>query len=125
VPLFHSLQTGLEIEPAVQRIESRMILIVGTDVQAGDEAAAALFRAGHIPVMAEWFAFSLVSDVSTLSDGASGVRNVLHPISERLLDRCDSVLRTEGHAPDADEVVGLARGRGLRVYLSLREALEG
>ena len=50
---------------------------------------------------------------------------MLRPISERLLDRCDSVLRTEGHAPDADEVVGLARGRGLRVYFSLREALEG
>ena len=75
--------------------------------------------------MVEWFAFTLVSDASTLSDGRSGAIDVLHPISERLLDRCDSVLRTEGHAPDADEVVGLARGRGLRVYLSLREALEG
>jgi len=123
---FSSSQTGCDVEPAaVQRAESRMILIVGTNVQASDEAAAALFRAGHIPVMAEWFAFSLLADARTLPDGHSAVREVLHPISERLLDRCDSVLRVNGPAPEADEVVGLARGRGLRVHFSLQEALDG
>jgi hypothetical protein len=121
-----SSQPGSGVEPAeVQRAESRMILIVGTDVQASDEAATALFRAGHIPVMAEWFALPLLADARTLPDGHAAVREVLHPISERLLDRCDSVLRVNGPASEADEVVGLARGRGLRVHLSLREALDG
>jgi hypothetical protein len=124
VPPISSSETGYDAEPAVQRAESRMILIVGTDVHASDEAAAALFRAGHIPVMAEWFAFPLFAVARGLPDGHSAVREVLHPISERLLDRCDSVLRMNGHAPEADEVIGLARSRGLRVHLSLREALD-
>jgi hypothetical protein len=101
-----------------------MILIVGTDVHASDEAAVTLFRAGHIPVMPEWFAFPLFAVARSQPDGHSAVREVLHPISDRLLDRCDGVLRMTGAAADADATVGLARARGLRVYSSLREALD-
>jgi hypothetical protein len=125
VPPFHSLQSASEAEAAVQRTESRMILIVGADVRGSDEAAVTLFRAGHIPLMPEWFAFPLSAVGWSLPEGHSAVRDVLPPIADRLLDRCDAVLHMNHPEADAAAIVGLARARGLRVYATLAEALEG
>jgi len=113
------------IQQALQPSETRMLLIAGGDVRAAEAAALSLFSAGHIPVMAEWFAFPLIDLAFTKNAGTVGVNEIVQPISERLLARCDAVVRIPGPSPRADELVALARGRGLRVFFSLEEALAG
>jgi hypothetical protein len=102
----------------LQRAEVRMILIVGADVAAMEEAAQTLFRAGHAPLLGEWIAAPLAAAQPTFED-------VFTPILERLLDRADAVLRLPGQSGDADALAGLARTRGLRVHFSLEDALAG
>ena len=46
---------------------------------------------------------------------------IFHPIAERLLARCDAVLRTGGPSKGADLMVETARKHGLAVYHDLRE----
>jgi hypothetical protein len=110
----------------LQPVEQRMILIAGADARATDEAAVALFEAGHVPMMSEWLAFPLIAiarpDPASRQDPAD---TYVHPIAERLLGRCDAVLRAEGDSHAADAVVAAARARGLRVYFSVQDAIDG
>jgi hypothetical protein len=102
----------------LQRVEMRMILITGSNIGAMEQAAFALFRAGHVPVLGEWIA-------SPLATGERAFEDVYTPVLERLVERCDALLRLPGASADADTLVGLARARGLRVYFTLSDALAG
>ena len=95
-----------------------MILITGSNIGAMEQAAFALFRAGHVPVLGEWIA-------SPLAAGERAFEDVYTPVLERLVERCDALLRLPGASADADTLVGLARARGLRVYFTLSDALAG
>ena len=113
-----------QFEAVLQPAEVRMVLIAGGDLRHMEATAVAVYRAGHIPILSEWFASPLESIA-----GARGAdpefMELVHPIVERLLARCDSVLRVDGVAAGADLIVALARQRGLRVYRDLEEALAG
>ena len=43
---------------------------------------------------------------------------IFHPVAERLLARCDAVLRIGGPSAGADQMVAQARAQGKRVYTS-------
>ena len=96
-----------------------------------EEAAWPLFRAGHLPMIGEWVALPVLAGagVDKLSDPIAG--EVMYPTAERLLQRCDAVLRLPGDSRGADQDVAIAKERGLHVYYSLdeipgvTEALEG
>jgi hypothetical protein len=81
--------------------------------------ALPLFRAGHIPVVGEWFALPLVALAGSRRVGDAAFDSIFHPIAERLLARCDAVLRVGGPSAGADHMVHLARERGLAVFDSL------
>ncbi|WP_438853949.1 DUF4406 domain-containing protein [Agromyces sp. M3QZ16-3] len=86
-----------------------------------EEAAWPIFRAGHVPMIGEWVALPVLS-----SAGASGpadplAAEVMYPTAERLLQRCDAVLRLPGESRGADQDVAIARERGIPVYHSLDE----
>ena len=98
-----------------------MILIVGANVRLMEWAALSLFRAGHIPVLGQWFWPLVTSDTSP----ASELDEFGDPVGERLIGRCDAVLRVDGAAPDADALVAAARARGLRIYNNLDDAIAG
>src|SRR6266480_2575151 len=53
--------------------------------------------------------------------GDAAFDEVFHPIAERLLERCDALLRVGGPSEGADRLVAVARARGLVVYHALRE----
>jgi hypothetical protein len=55
--------------------------------------AVPLFRAGHIPEVGEWIALPLVALAGYRRVGDEAFDEVFHPIAERLLERCDAVLR--------------------------------
>ncbi len=114
---------------------SQMILIAGpyrsgtgddparmqANVRLMEAYALPLFRAGHVPVLGEWFALPLVSLAGSRRVGDAAFNEIFHPIAERLLARCDAVLRVGGASSGADLMVQLAHGRGLEVYRRLGE----
>lgn len=94
---------------------------MAANVAAMEAYALPLFRAGHIPVVGEWFALPLVALAGSQHVGDDAFNEIFHPIAERLLTRCDAVLRMGGPSQGADLMVQVARERGLHVFTHLRE----
>ena len=94
---------------------------MAANVRAMEAFALPLFRAGHIPVVGEWFALPLVALVGSRRVGDEAFEEIFHPIAERLLARCDAVLRMGGPSQGADLMVRVAEERGLRVFRRLSE----
>ena len=92
-----------------------------TNVAAMEEYALPLFRAGHIPVVGEWFALPLVDLAGSTRVGDAPFNEIFHPIAERLVARCDAVLRVGGASAGADEMVRLAQSHGRAVFDRLEE----
>ncbi|MFE6892283.1 DUF4406 domain-containing protein [Streptomyces sp. NPDC057694] len=85
-----------------------------------EEAAWPVFAAGHIPMIGEWVALPVLRSAGAgptdpLAD------QVLYPTAERLLARCDAVLRLPGESAGADQDVAIARRRGLPVFHDVAE----
>jgi hypothetical protein len=94
---------------------------MAANVRAMEAYALPLFRAGHIPVVGEWFALPLVALAGSRRVGDEAFEEVFHPISERLLGRCDAVLRVGGPSQGADLMVRIGTERGLQVFRRLSE----
>jgi hypothetical protein len=96
-------------------------VLISRNVAAMTEAALQLFRAGHLPVLGEWFALPLLAHAGSKAIGDAVFDEIFHPVSRRLVARCDGCLRIGGPSAGADEMVALARAHGKAVYASLRE----
>jgi hypothetical protein len=94
---------------------------MAANVRVMEEYALPLFRAGHIPVVGEWLALPLVAQAGSTRVGDAAFEEIFHPIAERLLHRCDAVLRVGGSSQGADLMVEIARARGLQVFRSLAD----
>lgn len=114
---------------------SMMILIAGpyrsgtgddpekmaANVQHMESFALPIFRLGHIPVLGEWFALPLLHLAGSAQVGDEAYREIFHPIAERLLAKCDAVLRIGGDSAGADLMVEVARRNGLQIYTKLEQ----
>ena len=80
-----------------------------------------LFRAGHIPMIGEWVALPLLRLAGGQQPGDAAWQEILYPVANRLITRCDAVLRLAGESKGADEDVRLATERGLAVYYRLED----
>jgi hypothetical protein len=80
-----------------------------------------LYRAGHIPMIGEWLALPLLREAGSTRPGDAAYDEILYPIANRLLGRCDAVLRLPGASKGADEDVRLAKERGLLVFERLQD----
>jgi len=89
---------------------------MAANVRAMEAYALPLFRAGHIPIVGEWLALPMVGLAGSRSVGDEPFNEIFHPIAERLLDRCDAILRVGGPSQGADLLVARARDRGLKVF---------
>jgi hypothetical protein len=96
-------------------------VLIAKNVEAMTEASLQLFRAGHLPVMGEWYALPLIEHAGSKGVGDSVFDEIFHPISRRLVAKCDGCLRIGGASAGADEMVALARTYGKAVYHSLAE----
>ncbi len=92
---------------------------IADNVAAMTEASLALFRAGHLPVMGEWYALPLIEHAGSTGIGDPVFNEIFHPISRLLVSKCDACLRIGGPSAGADEMVSLTRSHGKPVYLSL------
>src|SRR5512141_585149 len=113
--------------------KSMMILIAGpyrsgtnddpekieANVHLMESYALPIFRLGHIPVLGEWFALPLVHSAGSRQVGDEAFNEIFHPIAERLLEKCDAVLRVGGASSGADLMVQVAQQNGLQVYTNV------
>lgn len=96
-------------------------VLIARNVAAMTDASLRLFRAGHLPVMGEWFALPLIEHAGSTGIGDAAFTEIFHPVSRRLVARCDACLRIGGPSVGADEMVALARQHGKAVYHRLDE----
>ena len=115
--------------------KSMMILIAGpyrsgtsddpekmaANVQFMESFALPIFRLGHIPVLGEWFALPLLHLAGSKQVGDEAYDEIFHPIAERLLEKCDAVLRVGGASQGADLMVEVARKNGLQIYTEVEQ----
>jgi hypothetical protein len=96
-------------------------VLIAQNVAAMTEVSLRLFRGGHLPVMGEWYALPLIQHAGSTRIGDAVFNEIFHPISRRLVAKCDACLRIGGPSAGADEMVALARQHGKTVYYSLDE----
>jgi hypothetical protein len=88
-----------------------------------EEVALPLFRAGHIPMIGEWVALPLLRAAGSKEPGDAPYLEIAYPVAERLLTKCDAVLRLEGESKGADQDVRIAKERGLKIFYKLDDIL--
>ena len=89
-----------------------------------NEVALHVFRLGHVPITGEAIALPLIETAGSQRIGDEIFNEIFHPISRRLIDRIDAVLRIGGASRGADEMVILAREAGKRIYSSISEIVK-
>jgi hypothetical protein len=95
--------------------------LIAANMRAMDEAALELFRRGHLPVTGEALALPMAAVAGSTRVGDAAFDEVFHPVAERLVARCDAVLRIGGPSAGADEMVAIAERVGARIYHSLAD----
>jgi hypothetical protein len=91
------------------------------NVRKMEAYALPIFRLGHIPVLGEWFALPLLHLAGSKHVGDEAYQEIFHPVAERLLKKCDAVLRIGGDSKGADLMVEVARANGLQIYTHLEQ----
>jgi hypothetical protein len=83
-----------------------------------NEAAVALFRAGHVPVIGVNMALPMIA----AAGGTEATYDeFMTSVSLALVDRCDACLRIGGPSTGADEEVRRFQSAGRPVYRALEE----
>jgi hypothetical protein len=90
--------------------------LIAANMRAMNEAALALFRRGHLALTGEAVALPLIETAGSATIGDDAFTEIFHPVAQRLLARCDAVLRIGGPSVGADEMVATARALGLRAF---------
>jgi hypothetical protein len=80
------------------------------------DMALRLFRAGHLPVLGEWYALPLIEFAGSTRIGDAVFDEIFHPIARRLVAKCDGVLRIGGASAGADDMVATAERHGKLVF---------
>lgn len=115
--------------------KSMMILIAGpyrsgtgddpqkmaANVQIMESFVLPIFRLGHVPVLGEWLALPLLHLAGSKQIGDETFNEIFHPIAERLLGKCDAILRVGGASKGADLMVEVAQRNGLKIYTKLEQ----
>ncbi|TQS41401.1 DUF4406 domain-containing protein [Cryptosporangium phraense] len=86
-----------------------------------EEAAWPLFQAGHVPMIGEWVALPVLRGAGGTGPADPIAAEIMYPTAQRLLERCEGVLRLPGESTGADQDVAIARERGIPVWFSLED----
>lgn len=95
--------------------------LLARNVDAMEACVMPLYRAGHLPVLGEWLALPTARLAGSAREGDSVYDDIFHPHAQRLLGRCDAVLRIGGESAGADLMVSTARAVGKQVFYALDE----
>jgi hypothetical protein len=96
-------------------------VLIQANVDAMTDMALRVFRAGHLPVMGEWFALPLIEHAGSHQIGDAAFNEIFHPIARRLVAKCDACLRIGGASTGADEMVIIAQENGKTIFYDFDE----
>lgn len=99
--------------------------LMAENLRKMEAAALPIFRAGHIPVIGEWFALPLLKLAGSKYPGDEAYEEISYPVSRRILAKCDAILRIDGASKGADEDVRIARENGIKVYYKVEDIIGG
>ena len=85
------------------------------------DTALELYKMGHMPVLGEWFALPLIEAAGSKKVGDEIFNTIFHPISVKLIDHCDAVLRIGGASTGADEMVKTGQAKEKIIFLDQSE----
>lgn len=94
---------------------------IAANVRLMNEYAVQLFRAGHLPVLGEWYALPLIETAGSQALGDAVFNEIFHPVAVRLIPFCDAILRVGGASAGADEMVRTGQALGKAIYYSVEE----
>jgi len=94
---------------------------IQANVDAMMEVALRLFRAGHLPVLGEWYALPLIAFAGSTGVGDPVFDEIFHPIARRLVAKCDGVLRIGGPSAGADDMVATAQAHGKAAFMRIED----
>jgi hypothetical protein len=83
-----------------------------------NEAALALFRKGHVPIIGVNLALPVIA---AAGGGSTAEAEIMMPLSLALADRCDAFLRIGGPSVGADQEMERFVAAGKRVFRSAEE----
>lgn len=86
-----------------------------------EAAALPIYERGHLPMLGEWLALPIIHAAGGREPGDAVFHAYQYPVAERLLARCDAVLRLPGESRGADMDVERARARSLPVVYNVDE----
>jgi hypothetical protein len=90
--------------------------LIAQNMRSMNEAALAVFQAGHLPVAGEWFALPLIETAGSARMGDAAWDAIFHPVAERIAARCDACLRIGGASAGADAMVAIFEREGRPVF---------
>ncbi|MGI9485369.1 MAG: hypothetical protein ACR2RF_05700 [Geminicoccaceae bacterium] len=85
------------------------------NLQAMNDAALQLFRAGHQPIIGVNMALPIIK---------AAYEEIIMPLFLDLADRCDACLRVRGSSKGADDEIERFKARGQSVYRNVDEIPE-
>ena len=94
---------------------------MAANLQFMESFALPVFRLGHIPVLGEWLALPLLHLAGSKQIGDQAYNEIFHPIAERVLEKCNALLRIGAESKGADLMVEVARRNGLQIYTKLEQ----
>jgi hypothetical protein len=83
--------------------------------------ALPIYERGHLPLIGEWLALPIIHAAGGRAHGDAVFEAYQYPVAQRLLERCDALLRLPGASRGADLDVERARALGLPVIASVDE----
>lgn len=95
--------------------------LIRANVKLMTTVSLELFRMGHLPVMGEWFALPLIEEAGSKQIGDEAFNEIFHPISVKLIDHCDAVLRIGGSSAGADQMIKVGKEKGKIIFLNKRD----
>ena len=81
-----------------------------------NDAAVALFRAGHVPIIGVNMALPMIE---AAGGGDASYAEIMGPVALALVDRCDACLRIGGPSKGADDEVRRFEAAGRPIYRTL------
>ena len=83
--------------------------------------ALPIYERGHLALVSEWFTLPIVNAAGGKVHSDAVFNAYQYPVAQRMLSRCDAVLRIPGVSKGADLDVAKARQLGLPIYDSVDE----
>jgi hypothetical protein len=94
---------------------------IAHNLQVMNQNSLAVFRLGHLPVLGESLALPLIKEAGSQQIGDAVFDEIFHPISRRLAEKVDAVLRVGGPSRGADEMIEIAERSGKLIFRDISE----